>query len=187
MKLVAIGGIPGTGKTHLIHNLLKQSDDWIVYCPIKLLDGLWSEKLQMFVIGKYSPYYPIDKSEIFQGTDKLAMNVQPSFTKFILESKEKNIKVVFEGDRLFNSSTFNTYLEHCPNGFPKIIILHVSLGKIKDRYKERGSDQSEKFLKSRQTKIDNISGNMDLMDFMRFEQHETLEDTETVVGSIINF
>ena len=39
-KVVAIGGVPGTGKTTLVQRVISFADDWKVCKPAELLDAI---------------------------------------------------------------------------------------------------------------------------------------------------
>ena len=96
LKIIALGGEPATGKTTLMFELIKKTDDWQIVKPEKLLDAMYSDKLKTYILGKYEK-----DGNTFQGTDRLSMAVQPDAVKFLKSAKDVNI--IFEGDRLFNS------------------------------------------------------------------------------------
>lgn len=138
-RIIALGGIPASGKSTLMKKVLKE------YQPLKsfkygLLRGVYSESLNIYFLGIY------DKS-VFCGTDKLSMAVQPHFIKMI--DKVPNAKFVFEGDRLFNQSLFDKH--QC-----EIIVIKANQETIEKRHNLRGDNQTPKFLKAKQTKINNI-------------------------------
>ena len=141
MKALAIGGVPGTGKSILMSFLLRKLQP-----ESKLSIGACHGYLKnsTFVIGLYP------KGEVFGGTDKLSMSVQPDFQK-VVDSRLYNL--VFEGDRLF---TLTNLKELNKKYDTKIIILECEEDELENRYADRGSNQNEKFLKGRGTKIQNI-------------------------------
>ena len=90
MKSIVIGGVPATGKTTLMRFFLELFSS---RRPVKhglvygyLLQG------NILVVGKY------EQEQVFAGTDRLSMAVQPDFD-IVLESRQYNL--MFEGDRLF--------------------------------------------------------------------------------------
>lgn len=165
-KCIAIGGIPGTGKSTIIKNLLEMHKNIGVVdieplTPAKTLDGL-KLGVNHFIVGKYAPYYETD--ETFPGTDRLSMSVQPVFLKF---ARETDMNIVFEGDRLFTGSCLEE-LEEIFGENLKIVILTAEDEVLQERYKKRGSDQPAKFINSRKTKVTNITSNFSLMDNIEY-------------------
>jgi len=137
--VIAIGGIPASGKSTLMKKVLRE------YEPLKsfkygLLRGVYSEALNIYFLGIYD-------NSVFCGTDKLSMAVQPHFIKMI--DKLPNAKFVFEGDRLFNQSLFDK--QEC-----EIIVIKANQETIEKRHNLRGDNQTPRFLKAKQTKINNI-------------------------------
>ena len=91
----------------------------------------------------------------FPGTDRLSMAVQPVLIKF-LESlgSEFNKHIIFEGDRLFKTSMVD-YLTNYTHNF-RLIILQCSKNTMNDRHIKRNDDQSQSWLKSKKTTVENI-------------------------------
>ena len=147
MKVIAVGGEPGTGKTTLMKKFMESADDWVNVKPVKLVDAMYSKSKNLYVLGKY------EDGEVFAGTDRLSMSVQPSAVEFI---KSCESDVLFEGDRLFNGS-FLEFLSDNSDLF--ILYLQTSEQVRQSRYEERGSNQSEKFLRGRETKYNNLKCN----------------------------
>jgi dephospho-CoA kinase len=108
---------------------------------------LYNKKHNIYIIGIYD-------NSLFSGTDKLSMAVQPDFIDLV--NKTSDAVFIFEGDRLFNSSLFTKV--NC-----EIFVLKVDKEIIKKRHLERNDNQTEKFKKSKETKIKNI-----------IEKHRTL-------------
>ncbi len=152
-KLIAIGGNPATGKTTLMKKFM-EGLNWERVEPRKLVVAMYNKEHDIYIIGDYS-----DPEEKFPGLDRLSMAVQPEAIKFI---KETNSNVLFEGDRLFNSSFLESALEIMDE--VKIVILNTDKQLLTERHTQRQDTQSEKFLKSRETKYDNIRTNFFLMD-----------------------
>ena len=99
VRVIAMGGEPATGKTTLMFKLISMADDWQIVKPQKLLDAMYSKKLNLYILGKYA-----NDGNVFQGTDRLSMAVQPDALKFFeqLTFDADDVNVIFEGDRLFN-------------------------------------------------------------------------------------
>lgn len=137
-RIIAIGGEPGTGKTKLVKDMMK--DFTLTPFSYGLVRGEYDKYKNVYFIGVYD-------NSVFQGTDKLSMAVQPHFIKFL---NYTDGIVIFEGDRLFNNKLFSTE-------YPFIkIVLTASKETLDERHKQRGDNQTERFLNSRTTKINNI-------------------------------
>lgn len=172
MKVFAIGGEPGAGKTTLMKEIIKHFNLEPKYDAYKLVPYL--QKDNVYVLGKY------EEGEVFSGTDRMSMAVQPDAIKFLATLPADSI-VLFEGDRLFTAS----FLEDCLEKYDlKIIYLSTKKDVRQDRYKDRGSNQNETWLQGRETKISNIMTNMTLM-FNTFKfENNTIKDQEQTLDAI---
>jgi broad-specificity NMP kinase len=127
MKVIAIGGEPGAGKSTLMRRLIENIKAVPKYNEYKLVPYL--QYFEIFILGKY------EEGEVFSGTDRMSMAVQPEAIKFLAYLPENAI-VLFEGDRLFTAS----FLEHCVEKYDtKIVYLKTTKDIRSDSYKERGS------------------------------------------------
>ena len=138
-EIIAIGGVPASGKSTLMKKVIKE------YKPLKtfkygLIRGLYDKEKNLYFIGIYD-------DSVFCGTDKLSMAVQPHFFKLI--DKLPQARFVFEGDRLFNQSLFDKY--DC-----EIVVINANEETIDQRHKQRSDNQTDRFKKAKQTKINNI-------------------------------
>ena len=187
VRVIAMGGEPATGKTTLMFRLISMADDWKICKPEKLLDAMYSEKLNLYILGKYA-----DDGNVFQGTDRLSMAVQPDAEKFFVglayqsNADGHNVNVIFEGDRLFNGKMLDRLSELFPNDF-KILILTVKDSTLDQRHIDRKDDQDDKFKNSRKTKISNIMGSLTLMDYIETMVNENLEDQAKIIDNIRKF
>ena len=175
LKVIAMGGEPATGKTTLMFKLISMADDWKIVKPEKLLDAMWSEKLRTYILGKYE-----NDGNVFQGTDRLSMAVQPDAVKFI--QKQKDVNVIFEGDRLFNQK-FIDEIANVTEDF-KILILETSHNEKERRHVDRNDDQDDKFKNSRKTKISNIRSSLFLLDYIEVMRNENLADQQKIIDYI---
>jgi len=170
-KIIAVGGQPGTGKTTLFRKFI-DNYDWVKCEPKKLLNAMYCEEIDTYILGKY------EDGETFAGTDRLSMAVQPAAQEFVAGTKSN---VLFEGDRIFNQS----FLEFCmalPNRDLQVVYLKVPDAMLKERYAERGSDQSETFLKGRATKYSNLLSNFELMSYITEFANTNLEEQAKVLA-----
>ena len=185
MKVIYLIGMPGSGKSTVMKQFMNRASlEWKTErvadlldthsSGYSLLDSHSSGKVR--VLGKYT------EEEVFSGTDRLSMAVAPKAIEWI--STKPAEFIVGEGDRL-NSAGF---FEACGDDLT-IIHLTVSDTERKRRYEERGSDQSEKFIKTVQTKCSNIIEKFgDQQTLFGYEKgcviemtHETKEDTQRIV------
>lgn len=168
-RIIAIGGEPAAGKTTLMRKILKQ---YPTLKPFKfgLVRGQYCEERNLYFIGVYD-------DSTFSGTDKLSMAVQPVFLKFIDYIKEGTI--VFEGDRLFNSSLFEKV--KC-----QLYVLQADPETLKARHIERKDDQPEKFLRARKTKTENIIANHNVIILKNNTQDESEKAFQTILTAIEN-
>jgi broad-specificity NMP kinase len=168
-KIIAIGGEPGTGKTTLVRKFMEPLT-WEAVEPVKLVSAMYCKDKDLYVLGKY------EEGETFAGTDRLSMAVQPAVKEFV-ESTTSNI--LFEGDRVFNQS-FLEFLSEQPNTELDIIFLVAEPDTLRARYADRGSDQSEVFLKGRKTKYENLLTNFTLMPYTMKFLNENEHDQNVV-------
>lgn len=176
VKVIAMGGEPATGKTTLMFKLISMADDWQIVKPQKLLDAMYSKKLNLYILGKYE-----NDGNVFQGTDRLSMAVQPDAVAFFESLNEGN--VIFEGDRIFNGKMLDRLSELFPNTL-KVLILTASHDTKEQRHVDRKDDQDDKFKNSRATKISNIMGSLTLMDYIETMVNENLDDQAKIIDFI---
>jgi hypothetical protein len=175
MKVIAIGGEPGAGKSTLMRRLIEDIKAVPKYNEYKLVPYL--QYFEIFILGKY------EEGEVFSGTDRMSMAVQPEAIKFLTYLPENAI-VLFEGDRLFTAS----FLEHCVEKYDtKIVYLKTTKDIRSDRYKERGSEQNETWLQGRETKIANILTNMTLMFNIETFENNNLDQQQAVYERILSY
>ena len=176
MKVVAIGGEPGTGKTTMMFALIDSLDEKFgkasIEQPVKLVPCLvWDHpglRGPVYILGKY------EEGDAFQGTDRMSMSCQPAAVEF-LKQVDRSAIVLFEGDRLFNQSFLEAAAEI--SDCLEIIILAATDPILKARYERRGSDQSATFIKGRKTKIMNIKMNMSLSPLVTEVRNHGINDS----------
>jgi broad-specificity NMP kinase len=174
-KLIAVGGVPGTGKTTLFRKFM-EGKQFQPLEPAKLVSAMYNTERDLYVLGKY------EEGEVFAGTDRLSMAVQPPLQEWIASH---NCNILFEGDRVFNQS----FLEFCmglPNTDLQVIYLKAPKELLEQRYKDRGSDQSEQFLRGRDTKYSNLLSNFELMPYITEFANTNLEEQGKVLAFLEN-
>jgi broad-specificity NMP kinase len=170
-KLIAVGGSPGTGKTTLFRKYM-ESKVFQPVEPAKLVSAMYNTERDLYVLGKY------EEGEVFAGTDRLSMAVQPAMQEWIASH---NCNVLFEGDRIFNQS-FLEFAMGLPDTELHIVFLNAPKTVLEQRYKDRGSDQSEQFLRGRETKYSNLQSNFDLMPYITEFANTNLEEQAKVLA-----
>ena len=86
-KIIAVGGSPGTGKTTLFRKFMEGK----VFQPVepaKLVSAMYNTERDLYILGKY------EEGEVFAGTDRLSMAVQPAVQEWIASH---NCNILFEG------------------------------------------------------------------------------------------
>lgn len=162
MIVVAVIGVPGTGKSTLLRRWMRLRN-WTCETPVKLLDSHVSED-GLRVLGKY------EEGGVFCGTDRLSMAVQPKVIEYLSDNDDR--AVVFEGDRLTSVKFFQTVVElgHRLH----IIELTTSSEELCERYVKRGSNQSPSFIKGCVTKIENVKAEFKVETFDHTEDYQTV-------------
>jgi molybdopterin-guanine dinucleotide biosynthesis protein len=94
MQVIAIGGEPGSGKTTLMKRLVEHFKVQPHYTEVKLVPYLQNGNI--YVLGKY------EDDQVFAGTDRMSMAVQPEAIKFLATLPADSV-VLYEGDRLFTA------------------------------------------------------------------------------------
>jgi len=168
--VIAIGGSPGTGKTTLMRAFMRDKV-WETVEPKKTLSTLYCRDLDLYILGKYA------EGEVFAGTDRLSMAVQPVLEAWMTTHQSH---VLFEGDRVFNQS-FLEFLLTLSDTEVHIDFLRVPQSILLQRYRDRGSNQSEQFLKGRATKYQNLMGNFALRPHITEYAHVTPADQALVL------
>ena len=175
-KLIAIGGLPATGKSTIMKKFMS-SLEWEKQEPRKLVVTMYNKEHDLHVVGDYS-----DPNEKFPGLDRLSMAVQPEAVRWLQETRSN---ILFEGDRLFTSSFLEAAAQLVDMNDLELKILVISADPliVETRHKDRNDTQSEKFIKGRETKIDNIRSSFYLMDYIT----EFRNNGETELLDIVNF
>jgi hypothetical protein len=177
-KIIAMIGQPACGKSTIMREFIARVSPWKEVESTQLVPSLYSEDYDLHVLGRY------DKDELFPGTDRFSMAVQPQAIKFVENHPTSNI--VFEGDRL-GTASFLEFLSGQP--YTDFVILHISVAQytLDFRHRDRGDTQSETFKKGRETKVENLRANMNLMGYIQDWSNETPEERDAIVEWMWDF
>ncbi|MBT9159542.1 MAG: hypothetical protein DDT26_00801 [Dehalococcoidia bacterium] len=176
IKIIVLMGPPGAGKTTLMKRFIAETGPYeLDDSSIKLVPFL--RRGQTFILGKY------DGDTYAQGTDRMSMACQPAVVDW-LKTLPPTSNVLLEGDRLANQS----FLESCINSAYnlKVIYLEASPELRASRRSDRGSDQSEQFLRGRDTKYATLLTNFGLMDSIEVTPNVNESDLTTTVARMID-
>jgi molybdopterin-guanine dinucleotide biosynthesis protein len=149
MKVIVIGGYPGSGKSTIMKGViaeLEQQGQKFKRERIGIVS--WMESDKVIILGDYSP------DEKFPGTDRLPLNVQPDAQRFLLSNKESGKTVVIEGDRLFNDKML-TFLNE--NGYNIVLCIVFTAKHLLEARRNKRSEQNASWRKGRETKVDRIA------------------------------
>lgn len=174
-KLIAIGGLPASGKTTIMKEFMK-GKELEKKTPKDLVVTMYDKKYNLHIVGDYS-----DPNEPFPGLDRLSMAVQPKAIEFLHETSSN---VLFEGDRLFTASFLEAASELVDKGELDLKILMVNADPeiVEQRHKDRNDSQTEKFLKGRATKYDNIRSSLVLMGYIQEVSNNNEADLKAIVN-----
>ena len=166
-KVIYVAGVPASGKTTLFKRIRERL---FKECK-KFKEG----KVRGIEQGCYKMLGVFDDST-FEGTDRLSMTVIDDAIEYInkLERSSEKTVVFVEGDRLFNYR----FLNHAK---ALVILLDASPSVLAQRHKERGDNQTNTFLKSRRTKVENFATKYHI----GRAYNNTKEDSERILQFII--
>tara|TARA_R110000744_G_scaffold97776_1_gene188936 strand:+ start:202 stop:666 length:465 start_codon:yes stop_codon:yes gene_type:complete len=137
--IILIVGECGVGKTWIMKQFIKKSKGY------KLGLYYFNETDKYIVVGKYD-------NSTFEGSDKLSMAVMKDLDKMISYINNSSKIAIFEGDRFMNSNFIK-------KAKPYIIKIkgNGTAGRLK-----RGSNQTERQLKTIKTRVKNIQSHKEV-------------------------
>lgn len=141
VKVIYVAGVPASGKSTLFRSIR----EYLFPAPVLFKSGLCRGIRQnnYYMLGVFD-------GSLFEGTDRLSMSVIGDALAFIKDlERDGGRSVVFvEGDRLFN----RRFLVETR---ALLIIIDANERILRMRHLERGDVQTDTFLRSRRTKIEN--------------------------------
>jgi adenylate kinase len=153
MKIVGLCGVPGTGKTTIMRELMEGYTYNIVKHGTLEYMACYNNTNRPFVLGKYT-------GDMFDGTDKLSMAVINDAEGWLSQNNRPDVHVLFEGDRLWCPRFVNFIINELKAEFFFIYVL-IDTPTLVKRHTERaavGQRQDTKFIVSRHTKYKNLIG-----------------------------
>lgn len=178
VRVIGVGGVPASGKTHLMRAVMAAlGEQPQPFQYKKLLKGHVFPQHKFLVLGVYAPDEP------FAGTDRLSMSVMPVALEFLAVAEaDKRLDgyiILFEGDRLFSES-FLAEAE-AKTGGARWVWLEAPPSDVGLRRAGRPAEQDATWLKGRETKLHNLA----LKFSMQREIHATPADTARIVDSLV--
>ena len=175
MRVVGIGGEPGTGKTTVMNAIIEELEGAVIPFQFqKLVKGYRFPEEKTVILGLYD-------GDTFSGTDRLSMAVVPRAIRFIrfLKKTRPSWKVIFEGDRLYTRKFFDAIKDKCEL---TLLELFTDDETKQNRYKSRNSNQSVTWLKGRKTKVENVARDYAVQ---RLENTE-IDDLEQIKAAVLS-
>lgn len=167
-KVTIIIGEPATGKTTLVRRLMA-FQAW-QFRNLKWVPHHINLQRDSIILGDYS-----DKDETYAGTDRLSMAVQPHARKWIKDHSIRHF--LLEGDRLGN---LKFIAELVADGHDvKVIRLMADSATRSLRGAVQNRTQDRKFLKSRETKLINMSRELSTMAGIGYQEIPHVGPTDT--------
>jgi hypothetical protein len=174
MRLIGILGEPATGKTALMRAILAKMEGDFVRFKFGLLRGrIYTD--ERYVLGIYR------ESELFAGTDRLSMAVQPYAVKFVRTRVDRAV-VAFEGDRL----TRQGFLASVPYDALELYHLVCNDDERARRHTARGDTQPVSFTRSRRTLIQTILARFPAIELTNDTAAQMAHNAARIHRSIVN-
>lgn len=166
-KVIYLAGVPASGKSTLFkiirEHLFGEAKEF-KYGKCKGIENGTFKMLGVF------------DGTTFEGTDKLSMTVIDDAIEFVkqqMDSEQKSV-VFVEGDRLFN-------IRFLKETKALLLLIDANERILKARHIERGDNQTETFLKSRRSKVENFISKYKAQRIW----NNTLQDQERILNFII--
>lgn len=168
-KVIYIAGVPASGKSSLFKLLRQRLFDGATEFKAGKVRGIKSDCGHYIMLGVFD-------GTTFEGTDKLSMTVIGDAIDYIdrLNGSIENHVVFVEGDRLFNYRFISE---------TRALLLLIDANEyvLRQRHAARGDAQTDTFLKSRRSKVENFISKHKVMRIW----NNTPEDQQRILSFII--
>lgn len=178
MRIVALVGEPASGKSTLTKALIEKLGTKSDFKE-GLTAGHKFKQNKVLVIGIYKD------DATFCGTDKLSMAALPEIEYFLRSKSFGELKdwvVYFEGDRITSAPFFERL-----KSFYKVQVffLEASDEEKHKRHLVRNDSQSETFLKSRRTKLENFRKAVEVQVLKNNSESDFRAASEALISAVL--
>lgn len=168
MKVCLIGGLPGTGKSHLVRQILAGWGRPSGY-GCGLVQGQYYLRPNVLVLGHY-------QGQTFDGTDRLSMALAPQLAG---QLPTLGYHLLGEGDRVWARVVFDAALAADPGAL--LLILEASPLIRTRRLASRPATQDPTWVRGRATKLENLARAYPVIR----RRHESPADTDELAGLVL--
>lgn len=178
VQLIAcVIGMPASGKTTIFRKIISEQPNWEVK-KFKTLRFMICKPWKLIIFGMYP------EEGTFAGTDMLSMAVMPDAMIFLRKwtSKHPEYSILMEGDR-FNSSKWFNYLKELELEH-KIFVVKANEEQMRMRHNSRNNSQSETFLKTIATKVENIEKQFNTTTLINDDQRHLLSNIAIIKNEL---
>lgn len=155
--IITLIGVPASGKSSIVKAIINtQPENKWATKKFKKLRFMVNSSLKLVVFGLYP------KEGTFVGTDMLSMDIMQDAQDFLRKflRKYNDYSILIEGDR-FNNSVFFNHLREMDYDH-KIYNLYASPSTLEYRHNTRNNTQSERWLRTCNTKVGNTIANFNV-------------------------
>lgn len=144
-KVIYIAGVPASGKSTLFKLVRQHLFDIATEFKCGKVRGIETPDGHYKMLGVFD-------GSTFEGTDKLSMTVIGDAIDYIkrLDSDGERHVVFVEGDRLFNYRFMSETRA-------RLLLIDANEQVLRARHTERGDTQTDTFLRSRRSKVENFA------------------------------
>lgn len=151
MKVIVIGGFPGSGKSVIMRGVIASLEQKGQVFKVQSKGSVrYMSSKDYIILGTYEP------DEKFPGTDRYPMNIQPAAQTFLLEANKMypNKTIIFEGDRLFNDKMLKFLKD---NEFETVVCIVSTRRDLLEQRRNQRSEQNPSWRKGRESKVERMA------------------------------